>query len=102
MTGSGLAARGTLRGTSDCQHHVHSVHLLIRGFGVQVPGDRDVGHGHITEPGPGDTAGRLDDHVGGGLRGVVSGLGQNAGLCVGSGDDAGVAEHLLDHLQVGV
>src|ERR1022692_1188783 len=62
-------------------------HLTVAGRGAR---GRDVGHGHITEPGPRDAAGRLDDHVGGGLGGVVGGLGQAAGVGVGGGDDAGV------------
>ena len=38
-----------------------------------------------------DGSGRLHDHVGGGLRRLVGGLGQDAGVGVGGGDDAGVA-----------
>jgi hypothetical protein len=45
---------------------------------------------------PGDGARRLGDHVGGGLRRMVGNLGQHAGVGIGSSDDAGVTEHLLD------
>jgi hypothetical protein len=60
--------------------------------------------GHVWSPRaePGDAACRLGDHVGGGLCRAVRGLGQHAGVGVGDGDDAGMAEHLLDDFQVGV
>jgi hypothetical protein len=73
-------------------------HLAVAGRGD--PG-RDVGHRDAAGSGPVDAAGCLDDHVGGGLGGPVGGFGQDAGVGVGGGDDAGMAQHLLDDLQVG-
>ncbi len=74
-------------------------HLAVAGRGGS---GRDMGHGPTGKRGSGHAAGSLDDHVGGGLGGLVRDLGQDAGIGVSGGDDAGVAEHLLDHLQVGL
>jgi hypothetical protein len=61
-----------------------------------------VGHGWVVvEVRAGQAAGGVEDHVGGGLGGVVCELGEDAGVGVGGGDDAGVAEHLLDDFEIG-
>ena len=46
--------------------------------GGSASSGRDVGHRDAAEAGPGDAAGCLDDHVGGGLGGPVGGFGQDA------------------------
>ena len=59
-------------------------------------GGRDMGHSCPAAPGPGDGSCCLHDHVGGGLRRPVGGLGQDAGVGVGGGDDAGMADRVAE------
>lgn len=59
-----------------------------------------LGQSRPAGPGSRGAAGGLDDHIGGGLGRAVGGLGHDGDVGVGDGDDAGVAEHVLDDLQV--